>query len=68
MLSLGQRGRAADPVCLVIDEVAFLVEVAVEIGMDRDEFLQRFSFVGLRLIRRNRSIARSRRRNGRREF
>ena len=38
-LPLGQRGRASDLVSLTIDEVAFLIEVVVKTGMDRDELL-----------------------------
>ena len=39
-LQLGQCGRAAFLVGLSIDEVAFLVEVVVDVGMDRGELLQ----------------------------
>jgi hypothetical protein len=40
-LPLGQGGRATDLVGFAIDEVAFLVEVVVETGVNRGEFLQR---------------------------
>ena len=36
---LSQCGRAADLVGLSVDEVAFKVEVVVDVGMDRDELL-----------------------------
>jgi hypothetical protein len=41
-VALGQRGRAADLAGLTAYEVAFLVEMAAETGVKRDELLQRF--------------------------
>ena len=38
-LPLGQGGRAAGLVGLSVDEVAFEVEVVVDVGMDRGELL-----------------------------
>ena len=41
-LPLGQCGRAAFLVSLTIHEMVFLVEVDVDVGVDRGELLQRF--------------------------
>ena len=54
---LGQGGRASLFELVPADEVTLLVELIVEGGVDRCELLH--------FIRLNRSIARSRRRNGR---
>ena len=39
-MPLGEGGRAADFVSLAIDEVAFVVEMVVDRGMDGAEFLK----------------------------
>ena len=39
ILPLGQRGRATDLVSLTVDEVALLVKMVVETGVDRNELL-----------------------------